>query len=68
MDKAFALQRLKFRLNPDVMANLVHEVGECGSNFIVSYVNVTALCTVRLKFAPHAHVIGFVFSSYPYLK
>ena len=40
--------------------------------FFVSYVCVTALCTVRagvkLKLAPHAHVSGGLIGSHQYLK
>ena len=67
--KALALQRLKFRLNLNVMAHLVHDVAECVSNFIVSSVCVTALAQcntcVKLKLAPHAHVSGILVGSHP---
>ena len=45
-NNVFALLRLMFRLNLDVMANVVHEVGERVSNFIRSFVFKTALCIV----------------------
>ena len=54
------------------MANLVVEVGECVSNFIVSYVCVTPLCTkragVKLKLAPHLQVSRVLVGSHQYLR
>ena len=69
MDEGITFQRLKFRLNFDIIADFLHNGGERVANFIVLHLGVPSLlhwreCN-RLKGSPQGHIDGVFSGSRP---
>ena len=65
--KAFAFQRLKFRLYFIIMSYFVQECRKGISNFIISKVSVDSVEWVNVNGCSHGHVCGVFGGFHPYL-